>query len=77
MAELTAVTACRPGETLRIVAVKTVQEDILRKLAVFGIVPGAEVLILQTSLAYVLEVGHTQLAIDHSIAKTIYGHKNR
>lgn len=71
----TSVAACKQGEKLIIETVKTSDDTILHKLAVFGILPGAECRILQTRPAFVLQVGHTQLAVDRMIAGTIYGYK--
>ena len=40
-------------------------------LAVFGLVPGAELELLQTAPAYVLRVGETELALDGEVAGRI------
>ena len=40
-------------------------------LAVFGLVPGAELELLQTAPAYVLRVGETELALDGEVAERI------
>ena len=40
-------------------------------LAVFGLVPGAELELLQRSPAYVLRVGETELALDGDVAARI------
>jgi len=43
----------------------------LRKLITFGILPGAEIEILQSYPTYVLKIGYTQVALDYEIAKNI------
>jgi Fe2+ transport system protein FeoA len=40
-------------------------------LAVFGIVPGAEITLLQKRPSCVLQIGETELALDSDIARTI------
>jgi Fe2+ transport system protein FeoA len=60
---------------MRIVELKTIEDKILQKLAVFGIVPGNEITLLQSRPAYVLQIEYTQLAIDQLLASTIYGYK--
>lgn len=43
----------------------------LRKLAVFGVLPGVELEVLQVRPTYVLRIGHTELALDKEIAHNI------
>lgn len=43
----------------------------LRKLAVFGVLPGVELEVLQVRPTYVLRIGHTELALDKDIANNI------
>lgn len=47
------------------------EENHLRKMAAFGILPGVLIKILQTDPVFVLEVGYTQIALDFKIAKNI------
>jgi DtxR family Mn-dependent transcriptional regulator/ferrous iron transport protein A len=54
-----------------VVRLLPVEEEKLRKLTAFGILPGVEIRILQVYPIYVLEIGHTQLAVDYEIAKNI------
>lgn len=75
MNEIISLVTCRPGEKMRIAELKTTDDKILQKLAVFGILPGGEITVLQSRPAYVLQVEYTQLAIDHLLASTIYGCK--
>ncbi|MBP2654545.1 MAG: FeoA domain protein [Firmicutes bacterium] len=43
----------------------------LRKLLVFGLLPGVEINVLQVSPSYVVAVGNTYLALDREIARGI------
>lgn len=43
----------------------------LRKLMAFGVLPGTDMIILQTSPCLVLDIGNTRLAIDREIAAEI------
>ncbi|HDZ77623.1 MAG TPA: DtxR family iron (metal) dependent repressor [Candidatus Omnitrophica bacterium] len=47
----------------------------LDRLASLGILPGAEIILHQTKPSYVLQVGHTQIALDGDILKDIYVRK--
>lgn len=59
------------GEKVRVLRLLPVDEKELRKLTVFGILPGVEIEILQRYPIYVLRVGYTQVALDDDIAKNI------
>lgn len=67
---------CRPltelsgGESARVVSLAGTQRP--GALAVFGLVPGAEITLLQRSPTYVVQVGETQLAIEADIASGIF-----
>lgn len=52
-----AVVAALPGDRAQ-----------LGRLLAFGILPGTAVRVLQTFPAYVLAVGHTQIALDKGLA---------
>ena len=56
---------------VRVVHLLPVEKGQLRKLMIFGILPGVEIEILQTCPLYVLQVGYTQIALDNEIAKNI------
>ena len=59
------------GEKAKVITVETNSVTHIRKLAVFGLLPGVEVEVLQTCPAYVLQVNYTQLALDYEIASSI------
>ncbi|HEY3423588.1 MAG TPA: FeoA family protein [Negativicutes bacterium] len=71
MSEFVPITVLQPGDKGRISSLLAIGERHLRKLTVFGILPGVEIEVLQISPAYVLRVEHTQIALDQEIAKYI------
>lgn len=71
MVESVSLIHVRKGQKVRVVRLLPVDESQLRKLTVFGILPGVEIEILQKYPIHVLQVGHTQIALDDDIAKNI------
>ena len=67
---------CRPltdlesGEQAQIVSLLDARRR--NSLAVFGLVPGSEITLLQRHPAYVVQVGETQLALEADIAGSIF-----
>lgn len=61
----------RPGDKIKVLTVNPANKSHLRKLAIFGILPGVEVELLQVKPAYVLRIENTELALDNEIAKSI------
>ena len=61
----------RPGDKIKVLTVNPANKSNLRKLAIFGILPGVEVELLQVKPAYVLRIENTELALDNEIAKSI------
>ena len=67
---------CRPltelsgGECAKVVSLAGTRRP--GALAVFGLVPGSEVTLLQRSPTYVVQVGETQLALEADIAGGIF-----
>ncbi len=57
------------GAPARVVLVAPTDGDHLDQLADLGLVPGAVVTVRQHRPSLVVEVGHTQLALDHSLAR--------
>lgn len=62
------ITALKAGEKARIVAITGQDVRTLRKLTVFGLLPGVEIEMVQTSPVYVLRIGNTELALDYEAA---------
>ena len=69
------VITLQKGDKVRVTALMTRDERQLRKLTVFGVMPGVEIEILQTYPSYVLAIGYTQFALDNEIAQTIFVNK--
>ena len=59
------------GRVARVVALAGGDGRRSNQLAVFGVIPGAEVELLQRRPAFVLKVGETELALDPEIAAEI------
>ncbi len=59
-----------PGERARVARLLGSPER-CNRLAVFGLVPGAEIRCLQRRPAFVFQVGETDLALDAAIARLI------
>ncbi|MDW8290166.1 MAG: FeoA family protein [Armatimonadota bacterium] len=66
-----------PLAALRVNEVATVRElqthdpAIAQKLLALGVIPGARVRVVQRFPAYVLQIGFSQIAIDHQIARAV------
>jgi ferrous iron transport protein A len=71
MGEAVSIEHLRVGDRARIVCLDTSNRRHLHKLISFGLLPGAQAVLLQTYPAYVLAVEHTQIALDPEIAGTI------
>ena len=65
------VTQLKRGSKARIIAIRGQSPANIRKLIVFGLLPGREVEILQTFPAYVLKIDNTMLALDYEAAAGI------
>jgi ferrous iron transport protein A len=71
MANPFSVVDLKKGSKVHVLQLLVTGGEHLRKLTAFGIMPGVEIEILQTSPAYVLKIGYTQIALDYQIAKNI------
>lgn len=71
MFEPLSIVKLKKGSKARVLHLLLAGGDHLRKLTNFGILPGAEIELLQTCPAYVLKIGCTQVALDYQIAKNI------
>jgi len=61
-----------PGEKGRVMYVETKKHDRLDKIASFGLVPGAIVIMHQRQPSIVVRIGETQLAMDELIARCVH-----
>jgi len=59
------------GESAEVVHLEAPDADRSNALAVFGLVPGCEVTLLQRLPSFVLQIGETMLALDAEVAGTI------
>ena len=65
------ITHAPPAGEWTVEAIAAGNAEDARKLAAFGIVPGAVVRVLQTRPAYVLAVGYTEVALGRRTAACI------
>lgn len=65
------VVTLRAGERARIVSINSQHDGDVRKLTVFGLLPGMEIEVVQTRPVYVLTIDNTQLALDREAASAI------
>ncbi|MDF2570584.1 MAG: FeoA domain protein [Sporomusa sp.] len=62
------ITTLKAGEKAKIIEINSRNSANMRKLTVFGLLPGTEIEVVQTFPAYVLNVDNTQLALDYEAA---------
>ncbi|HEX9729737.1 MAG TPA: FeoA family protein [Gemmatimonadales bacterium] len=65
------VAQLRDGERARVVDLISARTSRRNALAVFGLIPGAEITLIQRRPSFVLRVGETELALDSEIAREI------
>ncbi|MCS6829098.1 MAG: FeoA family protein [Armatimonadota bacterium] len=65
------LTALHVGEAGTVREVRLHDHLAARKLLALGVVPGVHVKVIQRFPAYVLQIGYTQIAIDHHLAKAV------
>lgn len=70
-AGLVTVRDLRGGERAEVVHLAAEGSSRSNALAVFGLVPGSEVALLQRHPSYVLQIGETTLALDAEVAGSI------
>lgn len=61
-----------PGERGVITKFKTKDEAVIKKLMAMGVTPGISITLEQRFPSFVIKTGHTRLAIDKEIARSIY-----
>jgi Fe2+ transport system protein FeoA len=69
--ELLTVCDLARGERAEVVHLSTTSAGRSNALAVFGLVPGSEIVLLQRLPSYVLQVGETVLALEEAVAASI------
>lgn len=61
----------KPGTKGKVTALTETDPQRLKKLMAMGILPGQHITVIQQYPAHVFALGHTQLAVDTAIARTI------
>lgn len=65
------LTALHTGEAGIVRELRLHDHTVAQKLLALGVAPGARVKVLQRFPAYVLQIGFTQIAIDHHLARAV------
>ena len=65
------LSALRRGDRAAVCGISPAGESHFAKLAAFGLLPGAEVRVLQTWPATIVAVGHTVVALDRMMAAAV------
>ncbi|MGC8783972.1 MAG: FeoA family protein [Armatimonadota bacterium] len=65
------LTALYVGEAGIVRELRLHDHTVAQKLLALGVVPGARVKVVQRFPAYVLQIGFTQIAIDHHLAGAV------
>jgi len=65
------LTQLRTGETARITRIRHDDDGHWRKLTALGVAPGAMVRLVQRFPTYVLQIGYSMIALDHTLASQI------
>lgn len=61
----------KPGQHGRITGLSHMDAALVHKLMALGVLPGETVVVLQTSPAYVVKIGYTQVALDYLLAQAV------
>jgi DtxR family Mn-dependent transcriptional regulator len=70
-AEVRRVTELRHGQVAEVLCLGDTRSPRLGSLAAFGVVPGAEISLIQTRPSCVIRIGETEIAIDREIGEEI------
>ncbi|MEN4006329.1 MAG: metal-dependent transcriptional regulator [Methanobacteriaceae archaeon] len=66
------LTELKDGQSGKIVYIKSDRRENLNMVLAIGLLPGRKVEVIRTSPSYVLQMEHTQIALDSGIAESIY-----
>ncbi len=69
--ELTRLAELANEESAVITRIMSHDVATIQKLMALGVIPGMAVTMLQRFPSFLFQVGHTQIAVDHSIAATV------
>ncbi len=65
------LTELKPGQQGKVIKINLSGHDDVKKLTVFGIIPGEDLFLIQKFPSYVIKIGNTQIALDKHIASNI------
>jgi len=65
------LSALRPGQSAKVVNLRSTDQGRLVKLSTLGLAPGSVVRLQQRSPAFIVWVGETQVSLDGDVAKEI------
>lgn len=65
------LTALHVGEAGIVRELRLQDHTVAQKLLALGVMPGVHVKVIQRFPAYVLQIGFTQIAIDHHLARAV------
>jgi ferrous iron transport protein A len=65
------LTALAEGDRARVTCLEDAGSGPARRLAALGVLPGTELVLAQRAPAFVLQVGHAELAVDETLAERI------
>ncbi len=69
---IVALTELKSGETAEIAYLSASDDKKMQKLMGMGVLPGSQLLLLQKFPSYIFKVGHSQFAIDDTLAREIH-----
>ena len=71
-AGIVALTELKSGETGEIAYLAASDDKKMQKLMSMGVLPGSQVLLVQKFPSYIFKVGHSQFAVDDTLAREIH-----
>lgn len=69
---IVALTELKSGETGEIAYLSASDDKKMQKLMSMGVLPGSQLLLMQKFPSYIFKVGHSQFAIDDTLAREIH-----
>jgi DtxR family Mn-dependent transcriptional regulator len=69
---IVAMTELKPGESGEIAYLAASDDRKMQKLMSMGVLPGSDIALVQRFPSYIFKVGHSQFAVDESLARQIH-----
>src|ERR1041385_8392172 len=60
------------GEAGKLVSIESNKANRVERLQIFGLIPGAQVILRQRYPEFILQVGHTELTVERDVAAEIF-----